>query len=99
MPGRKKLTDDERKLYDDMHSRADLTDDESDDGEADDSDDDDTEALVIRGPGVKALLKKLIGDDNESGESGESGESADDADKKKGPLKDKKPPTRSKYFG
>jgi hypothetical protein len=100
---RKRLTDEERRLYDDMHSRADLTEDEPDDGDDVDAaeDDDDIEALVIRGPGIKKILGNLLGTGAESNKDSD-GESVNDGKSEKDtppPRKDPKPPTRSRYFG
>jgi hypothetical protein len=95
--GRKRLTDDERKQYEDLHSRADLTEDEDDQDPAPDDDDGEMEAMVIRGPGLKALLKSLVGEDtgNPTDDGAESGKPPK---KEEAPKKDPKPPTQSKYF-
>jgi len=97
MAGRKRLTDEERQQYDALHSRAGLTEDEPDDGTVDDdSDEDDMEALVIRGPGIKKILRGLLGDDTDGNDGGPGdGKKEDDDPSLK---KDPKPPAQSRYF-
>lgn len=91
----KRLTDEERKLYDQLHSRADLTDDTDDDPEPED--DEDIEALLIRGPGLRKMLAGFTGSS-----ASNTGGAADDEEadpEPEGKKRDPKPPSTSKYFG